>query len=98
MPKDKQNQIPKYVYTANNSKQDGLLVITDKDWDEFAKSRDCRIVKGNYGNRLLVDKDIKLTKKQIEDVEDDNAAIFNVWFLNRTEVKVDKNLSEVVSW
>lgn len=88
--------LPKYIYTGYSDNQDGLLVLTDMDWDEFCQSQGGSYRSINGEDVLVLDE--TLTDEDIEDVIDEGEHRWGSMAIFRAEVKVNENLSGAVCW
>jgi hypothetical protein len=93
--------MPKYVYTGYSGKQDGFLVLTDKDWDELAAENNSKYVRHkNKQEDVPFDVDFFIAN-DTDNVNLDYATHtpgWGVWHVYRTEIKTDTNLSNAVCW
>ena len=96
--------MPKYVYTGYSGKQDGFLILTDKDWDELATELNAKYVKykDDSGDDVF---DVNFfIANETDNADDINLAFaahtpgWGVWHVYRAEIKPDTNLANAVCW
>lgn len=87
----------KYVYTGYSDKANGLLIITDKDWDEFCQSQGGkhRLIDGQ---NLLVLDDFINDEESLRDSVENSEYRWGVIALCRDEYREDYNLTNAVCW
>lgn len=89
--------LPKYVYTGYSDKRDGLLVLTDMDWDEFCQSQG-----GTHreidDNHILVMDGYEVDDEELEYAIENAEHRWGSMALYRSETKINENLSEAVCW
>lgn len=89
--------LPKYIYTGYSDKRDGLLVLTDMDWNEFCQSQG-----GTHreidGENILVLDGYEVGDEELRYAIENAEHRCGSMALYRTEVKINQNLPEAVCW
>lgn len=90
----------KYVYTGYSAKENGFLILTDKDWGELAATGGCEHKVRSDETETDIDCFVKpgVTEEDIEYALINGEPGWGMWTVYRDEVRPDENLADAVCW